>query len=190
MTCKQAVVGRLDGWFHNSGFAEFRPHPLLETHRTIGLAATGEGCLAVASHVTRSDWDSDAGPQTDPQVVKGRTSSFSSLGPTRDGREKPDFSAPGQYVTAALANDSESAGDEARAHSLNRLLTIEGTSMATPVVTGIVALLLQKKPALTLAQAREALKATARRDLHTGPASWDPAYGFGKVDVAAALNRI
>ena len=62
--------------------------------------------------------------------------------------------------------------------------------MATPVVTGIVALLLQKKTSLTLAQAREALKASARHDLHTGPAAWDPAYGFGKVDVAAALNRV
>lgn len=162
----------------------------MENNRTVGLAATGDGCLAIASHISRTAWDSDQGPQKDQQAVIGRSSPFSSLGPTRDGRTKPDFSAPGQYLTAALAKGSESASEDLRAHTLNRLLTIEGTSMATPVVTGIVALLLQKKPNLTLAQIREVLTASARHDQHTGLTQWDPTYGFGKVDVAAALSRV
>ncbi|HEY0371404.1 MAG TPA: S8 family serine peptidase [Thermoanaerobaculia bacterium] len=190
MKCTRASVGRLDGWFHDSGFAEFRANPLVEENRTVCLAATGNGCIAVASHISRNRWDSDAGRQKDTGAVIGRSSPFSSLGPTRDGRAKPDLSAPGQYVTAALADGSESADDESRAHTESRLLTIEGTSMAAPVVTGVVALLLQKRPHATLAHIRDVLQCSARRDLHTGPAAWDPTYGFGKIDVQRALALI
>ena len=187
-TCRRAAVGRLDGWFHNSGFAAFRPHPLLEAARTVGLTATGSGCLAVASHVTKSAWDSDSGPRQINQLVIGRSSPFSSLGPTRDGRQKPDLSAPGQMVTAALAHDSEEAADDRFALTDDRLLTIAGTSMAAPAVTGAVALLLQQKPDRTVDGVRQILRDSARRDAHTGPGIWDPKYGLGKLDVARALQ--
>jgi subtilisin family serine protease len=188
-TCRRAAVGRLDGWFHNSGFAAFRPHPLLEAARTVGLSATGNGCLAVASHVTKSAWDSDSGPRQLNQVVIGRSSPFSSLGPTRDGRQKPDLSAPGQMVTAALASDSEEARRDQFALTEDRLLTIAGTSMAAPVVTGAVALLLQQKPDHTVDGVRQILRDSVRRDVHTGPGGWDPKYGMGKLDIARALQN-
>lgn len=189
MACKTAAVGRVDAWFHNSGFAVFRQHDMLEQARTVGLSATGEGCIAVASHVSKTSWDADDGAEQDTQAVVGRSSRFSSLGPTRDGRQKPDFSAPGQYVTAALADGSELAERTDRALVNQRLLTIEGTSMATPVVTGVVALMLQKRPMLTPTEARQILSATARHDAHTGPVGWNPTYGFGKIDAAAALQQ-
>lgn len=188
--CIQANIGRLDGWFNNSGFAIFKDHPMVERNRTVGLTATGDGCIAVASHVSRTTWNGDLGSSTDSEAVVGRTSSFSSLGPTRDGKWKPEISAPGQYITSALADSSMLAGIDERALTNQRLLTIEGTSMAAPIITGIVALLLQKNNGLDVAQVREVLRDTAKHDLHTGPAAWDPAYGFGKVDVAAALARI
>lgn len=190
LTCQTANVGRLDGWFNNSGYGSFRDHPLLESQRTVGLAATGDGCLAVASHVSRTEWNSDLGPEEDLQAVVGRISSFSSHGPTRDGRWKPDISAPGQYVTAALADGSELARWDQRALTPERLLTIEGTSMAAPVVAGVVALMLQKRPGLSLNEARRILSETVKRDAHTGPALWNPAYGYGKVDARAALARL
>lgn len=191
LTCKKAAVGRVDGWFHNSGYALFsRGNPLVERSRTVGLAATGDACLAVASHVGRNTWDSDLGSNEDLQVVKGRTSPFSSLGPTRDGRWKPDLSAPGQYVTAALADDCELSRMDQRALVDSRLVTIEGTSMAAPIVTGTVALMLQKKKSLSVADVRGILAETARHDAHTGSAAWEPAYGFGKIDVAAALSKV
>ena len=187
-TCPRAAVGRLDGWFHNSGFAAFRPHPLLEPARTVGLSATGSSCLAVASHVTKSAWDSDSGPRQLSQLVRGRSSPFSSLGPTRDGRQKPDLSAPGQMVTAALARDSEEAADDRFALVDDRLLTIAGTSMAAPAVTGAVALLLQQKPDRTVDVVRQVLRSSVRRDAHTGPGAWDPTYGLGKLDIVRALQ--
>lgn len=190
LVCRTATVGRIDGWVHNSGFAEFRDHPLVEQARTIGLPATGRACIAVASHATKTTWTADGGTLSDGGAVVGRTSSFSSMGPTRDGRWKPEISAPGHWVTAALADGSGSAGDDRFADTAGRLLTIRGTSMACPVTAGVIALLLQKKKTLTPDQIRDVLKASARHDAHNGPAEWSPAYGFGKIDVAAALAQV
>lgn len=188
--CTSATVGRLDGWFANQGFGRFRPHPLLETARTLGIPATSNASITVASHVSKSTWDSDDGPQQDDNVLIGRSSPFSSLGPTRDGRWKPEISAPGQYITAALAKESESSLDTERAQVGNKLLTIEGTSMATPVVTGAIALMLQKKPSLTPSQILDLFNQNARRDQQTGPALWTPTYGYGKLDIPALLSKI
>jgi subtilisin family serine protease len=190
MTCRRAHIGRIDGWMNNSGFAEFAPHPMVETARTVGLPATGDGCLAVASYVSRADWSSDEGPQEDRRVVAGRSSPFSSRGPTRDGRWKPDLAAPGQYVTAALADRSELADWPERARGAEGLLTIEGTSMAAPVVAGALALMLQRDPALTTERARTILADSARHDGHTGLAPWTTGYGYGKVDVGVALAPV
>jgi subtilisin family serine protease len=187
--CRNAVIGRLDGWFVNSGFAAFRrPHPLIETARTVGLAATGDGCLAVASHVSRTSWDADAGTMNDPESVLGRSSVFSSLGPTRDGRAKPDVSAPGQRLLAALASGGQREGDARFASVADRLLALAGTSMAAPMVTGAVALLLQQKPDRDLDDIRSILERSMRHDAHTGPAPWNPIYGMGKLDIVAALR--
>jgi len=97
--CERAVVGRLDAWFNNSGHGVFLSHPLVEQARTISLPATGKGCITVASYITKTQWNSDDGLQTRSGDVLGRTSSFSSMGPTRDGRSKPDISAQPSATT-------------------------------------------------------------------------------------------
>jgi serine protease AprX len=91
-------------------------------------------------------------------------------------------------VTAALADGSELAGDDRFADTDGQLLTIAGTSMAAPVVTGAVAMLLQQKPDRALADMRDVLSRSVRRDVHTGPGPWDPVYGLGKLDVVTALR--
>ncbi len=190
MKCDTATIGRLDAWFANDGFGRFRPHILVEPMRTIGMSATARSCIAVASHVSKNTWISNDGAQQDLGVLIGRTSPFSSQGPTRDGRRKPDISAPGQFLTAAMATGSELANVGERALSAKRLLTIEGTSMSAPVVTGIVALLLQKKKTLKPDQVREILAASAKTDSHIGTVGWNPTYGHGKVDIQKAIASI
>jgi subtilisin family serine protease len=189
-TCVNAVVGRLDGWFFNSGFGRFHPHPLVEAAKTVGLPATSQGCIAVASHVSKNNWDSDTGSHVDSQITVGTSSGFSSLGPTRDGKEKPEISAPGHFVTAALATNSELQDFDDRSLDSKRVLTIEGTSMASPVVAGVVALMLQKKNNLTPAKVRSILASSGRKDAQTGSATWTPAFGGGKIDVASALAQM
>lgn len=68
------------------------------------------------------------------------TASFSSRGPTSDGRRKPDIMAPGT-LTSALGN-TNNANPPANPDQANTQ-TISGTSMATPAVAGAMALLRQ-----------------------------------------------
>jgi len=165
----------------------FNPHPLLETARTLGMPATAKSLIAVASHITKNAWDSDAGPQTNPGLVLGRSSSFSSLGPTRDGREKPELSAPGELLTSALAAGSLYASDANNVQTAKGLLSTQGTSMSAPVVTGAVALMLQKKKTLNPDDVRAIFKNSCAKDLHTGAGGWNPTYGFGKLDIKKAV---
>jgi subtilisin family serine protease len=100
----------------------------------------------------------------------GNTVSFSSHGPSADGRVKPDVCAMGVDVqTASLASDLG-------------LLRLGGTSFATPATAGLVALLLEAHSTWGPFEILEALRATADHS-----ASPDPDYGFGVARGAAAL---
>ncbi|HEY8705594.1 MAG TPA: S8 family serine peptidase [Gaiellaceae bacterium] len=82
----------------------------------------------------------------------GVITSFSSAGPTAFGHDlKPDVAAPGgQILSSTLPNTSAS-----------RFAAFDGTSMATPHVTGAAALLLELHPGWTPAQVKSALVSTA-----------------------------
>jgi len=123
---------------------------------------------------------------------------FSSRGPLRDYSNpplgplaaKPDIAAPGVKINAALSQDS----DEGFARILtpgsiegNRFIELDGTSMAAPMVTGIMALMLQKNNTLTVDQARAALLASATGRDGANPGPTDPGYAdaFGAGRPAA-----
>ena len=93
--------------------------------------------------------------------------SFSSRGPTADGRIKPDITAPGYQITAAEAG------------STNGYVTYSGTSMATPFVSGTVALMLQENPNLTPQEVKDILMNTA---VDYGIVGKDNDYGAGLMD--------
>jgi subtilisin family serine protease len=156
---------------------------------SLGMPASEERCLAVGSFVSRTQFPTGAGDFVATGLAAGQLSPFSSFGPTRYGSLKPDIAAPGQYITAALAAGSEMATDPRyvpRHHPSGSYITIQGTSMATPFVAGVVALLLQREPRLTPEDLQQRLRITARRDGQTGPV-WDAGFGFGKLDVQALL---
>ncbi len=60
-----------------------------------------------------------------------------------------------------------------------------GTSFSAPIVAGVAALVLSQNPALTPAQVTNILKQSAD---DRGPAGWDPAYGYGRVNAAKAVG--
>ena len=102
--------------------------------------------------------------------------SFSSRGPTLDGRTKPDIMMPGQSIVSCRAANT-SLGSVVE----SGYVSASGTSMSTPHAAGAAALLLQAMPNLSPADVR-ARFATAARDLGLAP----NAQGAGRVDVAAA----
>lgn len=129
---------------------------------TIGSISCGKHSIVVGSY--------------NAAVIKRDISSFSSEGPTRDGKQKPEVSAPGHEIRAANSG------------SQNGIVSMSGTSMAAPHITGVVALLMQiaGKP-LTITDLRSALTSTARREFNANN-DWDSRYGNGRVDTIAALS--
>jgi subtilisin family serine protease len=73
-----------------------------------------------------------------------QVASFSSPGPTVDGRIKPDLCAPGTYILSTLSTQASKANLGWGTYSANVHYTYNGgTSMATPLVAGCAALVRQ-----------------------------------------------
>ena len=116
-----------------------------------GAPALVPCAITVAAHQSRY-------MTSDTTYAGGAICSFSSCGPTIDGRDKPDISAPGYEVCSAFnsyADESLSAVQtveyNGRTYKFGRL---SGTSMSSPFTTGVVALLLQANPTLTPEQVK------------------------------------
>ncbi len=130
----------------------------------------------------------------------GRRSSYSSIGPTFDGRIKPDVMAPGSNIISSYSSyyleNNPQAGDirsdvehfdfRGRTYSWN---SNAGTSMATPAVGGAIALWLQAKPTLT---PEEAMDVIAHTSSHYDESLSYPnnEYGYGQIDVYRGLLYI
>ena len=114
----------------------------------------------------------------------GRISAKSSLGPTRLGVIKPDISAPGDYMMAAgrLATIQQSiVSDPTKISADSMHMRNGGTSMASPVVAGIVSLYLQHCPNASYLEINQAIINQANADNFTGVVP-NFTYGFGKID--------
>jgi serine protease AprX len=130
----------------NSGFNS--------TRNTLGAPADGDSVIAVGA-VTSS----------------GTRSSFSSVGPTVDGRIKPDIMAMGSFVR--VASPSSNTG----------YTYSDGTSFSCPLAAGVAALVLCVNPNLTPMQVRDALRNTASKN-----SSPDNLMGWGIINAVNAAG--
>lgn len=127
---------------------------------------------------------------------EGDIATFSSPGPTRDGRWKPELAAPGKGVVSALSSQVTQAPPTALVDPDGVHWILSGTSMSAPHVTGAVALMLQLDPRLDPESAHSLLARGAARDAFTGVsyATADPGgypnltWGAGKLDVRATVD--
>ncbi len=171
----------------------------------VGTPGTTSNAITIGSY----DWN-------DTFSVGGRTVSFndscgkpieigwlscySSPGPRRGSTAsplvvKPEIVSPGEYypsanakVNGAPAGWGSIAGYTDTTGNYRRM---NGTSAATPYTAGVIALLFQKKPTLTLGRLRELLKLNVSKTGLNPMASSLPNnnWGYGKLDLAA-IDRI
>ena len=168
-------AGAGDGWLSGDG------------ERSIAVPATALKVIAVGSYTVRTTWSSESeGTQILSDVQVGKLSPFSSQGPTGFPDLtgfKPDLCAPGSVIVSARA---ASVPDSAETVS-NQLMVMQGTSMASPHVAGVVALMLQANPRLDPRQVRDLLRQSSRTDAATGSTP-NYAWGYGKLDALSAVQ--
>lgn len=127
------------------------------------------------------------------QITAHRIADSSSRGPLRDFTDppkgpiasKPDLAAPGVKIRSAESAHGEVPPVDPDEVDGVRFVPMSGTSMASPVVAGVVALLLDKKPALNITQVRSLLTDAALTrqggDPPFGHPDYKPAFGDGMV---------
>jgi len=158
---------------------------------------SGNATISVGAYVTRNVWTDD---RNIPRDNKGQTlyanATFTSRGPRVDGVMKPDVSAPGSEICGPLHNrqlpgwlfDRVLCRDSLKG-AWNYYGVLQGTSMASPHVAGIAALMLEADPTLSAAEVKSILQQTAHKDNFTGLVP-NGTYGYGKVDAAMAIQKV
>lgn len=119
---------------------------------------------------------------------------YSGFGPTADGRIKPDITAPGSEVVGPLSRlgvDENVVVWPDQSNKLGRYAYTGGTSVSSPIVAGIVALMLEVKPSLSPEEAKQVLQSTALKDEYTGALPTpDNRWGAGKANALGAIAKL
>lgn len=177
---------------------------------TITVPATSPKLIAVGATVNRDSWPSrDDGEVALAEFglprfrVPNTPAFFSSQGPNLAGVMKPDILAPGFAVIGAMGRNADPvAGGVPNALSMFAFSPVcgdssvcavvddvhgvaVGTSMSAPIVSGAVALLLQRKPSATQAELLSLLQAGSRK-LDDSSERAEP----GLLDVQASVRAI
>ncbi len=180
ITFDPVIPGRVDGWVESSKMGYFVEG---DNHRTVVEPGNTPSVITVAAYITRNHWVSQAGEQRAEGYVLGALAPFSSRGPTRDGRLKPDLAAPGAWIVSARSRETQVSPWYLLPDGQHMVWA--GTSMAAPHVAGACALLLSLRPELTRDEVLRALRAGARVDTSVGAVP-NPAWGWGKLDLPGA----
>lgn len=157
---------------------------------------TGRATISIGANIARNHWNDFKGIYHAQNWLNvGEMAGFSSRGPTVDGRIKPDLSAPGQLVASSVNRrqypgwfDEYTVQRSVFGSDTQMYTLLSGTSMASPVGCGVVALLLQANPTLDPEGVKKYLYATALRDQFTGPDS-NVYYGYGKINAFDAVKN-
>jgi len=185
--------GRYDAWMQQEGFGHFGN---ADPADTLSIPADADKAISVGDYASRVTWTDqnnqqhnvcDLLPCPNGPLVPGQIEGNSGQGPTADGRQKPDISAPGLMIVSSLSGDAVHNIDPKFITPDSKNLVLGGSSMSAAMVTGVVALMLQAEPSLDPGTVDAMLRGTARHDQLTGPGGWTPAFGAGKVDAYAAV---
>ena len=158
---------------------------------------TGFQCLdnvvTVANYTNRQSYKEYNGSNyLNTSIIPGKLVSSSGIGPTRDGRIKPDIASPGDVTIAAVESAWKagliSANNTSSMAFGGYHVRNSGTSHSSPGVAGIAALYLQKYPTATAMQVKQAITSCAKQDQFTGNSLPNNYWGYGKVDAFTTLT--
>lgn len=147
--------------------------------------------ISVANYINRTSYTDYNGNTVVTGGTQGALFFQSSRGPTRHNYFKPDIGASSnvtictaRLVTAAtLINTEPFKVAPGGMHYRNG-----GTSIASPVVSGIAALYLQRCPDASMAEIKQAVIQNAFKDIHTGNNLPDNNFGYGKINALKVLE--
>jgi hypothetical protein len=140
------------------------------------VPSTADRCITNGSYAAREDvYNLD-----DTPLKRGELSDFSGRGPRIDGAEVVDIVAPGGGDIRALGSTDEG-------YDLHTYRMFGGTSAAGPHAAAAAALLKELDPELRHEPLANAIRNSAKRDAVTGDGPYDDDWGYGRLDVAAAV---
>lgn len=202
MTVGVVVIPRSAGTVHawtDAGYTTFETEvpegwtPGDKNHTLCEIGGTGNKIISVGAYVSSNSYVEYGSTQTKHTDEKlGAIASFSSVGPTIDGRMKPDVLAPGTFIASAVnsydayRSSYPSALVVAKDDRAYYYSYMQGTSMAAPFVSGVIATWLQAHPTLDSDAIRAVLAKTAFNDEYTNAATG----GYGKIDAYAGLKEV
>ncbi len=164
---------------------------------SISDLATGDSTISVGAYGSRCYMPlADGTFVRNTRAVAGDIAYFSGYGPDARGVARPDVTASG-FLVVSSSNRYDTVSSMATSWAAPPVVIPDGgytyasqygTSMSAPVVSGAIALWLEKDPTLGPARVREIIRSTSVNDQYTAssPAMW----GAGKLDVKAGIEYL
>lgn len=179
---------RVDGWLFYGGVpAYFNPY---DPAITLGNDGCGRNSVVVSNYVSRKSWlASDGLTYTSKSFIQDDIASSSSIGPTRDARQKPDVTAPGTMILSTRSSVVSPDANVLPPDGTAYYQFMSGTSMASPCAAGSIALLKEAHPTWTFSEVIGYFKTNSQNTaVHTTAGTWDATWGWGVVDLSKGAN--
>jgi subtilisin family serine protease len=181
-------------WVQNTASATgyFSKYVNPDNNYSVGIPGTAKKMVTVGAYVNVANFVNINGKLVqglnDNNDPAGTIAFFSSIGPSRDGRLKPEITAPGLNVISSLSSSATFIQNRDKVSEFR--IAQSGTSMASPATAGAIALFLQKNPTANYAQLMLSIQQNARSDNFTSSAGTLPnnTWGYGKLDIFDMLN--
>ncbi|MGC3977721.1 MAG: S8/S53 family peptidase [Paludibacteraceae bacterium] len=161
------------------------------------IGGTGKRIISVGAYTSSSSYTDINNGTYSMGETQNKLASFSSKGPTVDNRIKPEITAPGTVIVSSFSSavlNSDYGDYFVKKNTVNGVNyyygAMQGTSMASPFATGVLALWLEAKNDLTPEQVRTVLQTSSIADSYTGtiPSGGNTTWGNGKIDAWAGVK--